>query len=67
MIPTENNLPIRFIDMDNNVYDGLFIQKENLFFIGFEESGDFLFSFQVKAWEKLSDEYIKSKGYDKLM
>jgi hypothetical protein len=47
--PTENN------NANNLEFDGIYIKSEDMFFIGFEETGDFLFSSQVAFW-KLCDE-----------
>jgi hypothetical protein len=34
---------------------GLFIEKEDMFFVGFEEQGDFLFSQEVEFWKDYCD------------
>jgi hypothetical protein len=34
---------------------GLFIEKEDMFFVGFEEQGDFLFSREVEFWKDYCD------------
>jgi hypothetical protein len=40
---------------DNVVYAGVYVASEKMFYIGFEESGDFLFSFDVKRWIKMNE------------
>jgi hypothetical protein len=35
---------------DNITYTGMYIEKEDMFFIGEENEGDFLFSSQVLFW-----------------
>jgi len=40
-------------DTDDITYEGMYIQKEDMFFIGNGETGDFLFSFQVSFWKTI--------------
>ena len=40
-------------DIDDITYEGVYIEKEDMFFIGFGEDGDFLFSFQVSFWKSI--------------
>lgn len=61
----KKEVAVRFIDMDNVSHEGIFIPNENMFFIGFGESGKFKYTFEVKFWEYLSDDYIKTNGIDK--
>ncbi len=49
----KDNQKVRFTDFNGKTYDGLYIQSEDMFFIGFEESGDFLFRLQVKSWKEI--------------
>lgn len=46
---------VRFTDSDNFEHTGIFLADENMFFIGYEDSGDFRFPFQIKHWENLDD------------
>lgn len=55
-------VPVRFTDESNETFEGLFIPKELLFYIGFDEGGSFRFPFEIISWEELSDEYIKENG-----
>ena len=52
----ENEVKVSFVDLDNQYHEGIFIPKENIFFIGFGESGSFKFPFELKSWKYLSVE-----------
>ena len=41
---------VRFIDNNGSEHLGIFIQSEDMFFIGFDEFGDFRFTYEVYAW-----------------
>jgi hypothetical protein len=53
-LPQENR-PLKFTDEYGYVWEGLYIKKEDMFFIGFEDIGDFRFSFQVTEWEYIDE------------
>jgi hypothetical protein len=40
-------------DVDDITYEGIYIKSEDMFFIGFEDEGDFLFSFGVSFWKTI--------------
>jgi hypothetical protein len=40
-------------DIDDITYEGVYLLSEDMFFIGNEETGDFLFSFQVSFWKNI--------------
>lgn len=40
-------------DIDDITYEGFYIKSEDMFFIGFEDKGDFLFSFSVSFWKTI--------------
>ena len=54
--------PIIFIDEDDNRHEGLFIPKEEIFYIGFDDVGEFKFKFQAFSWIEMTDEYVKEKN-----
>jgi len=49
-LPTPNT-PIRFKDKKEKWHNGVYLKEEDMFFIGFEDSGDFRFQFEVLDWE----------------
>lgn len=49
-LPQENK-PLQFRDTYGNLWEGTYIKEEDMFFIGFEDGGDFRYSFQVTEWE----------------
>ena len=49
----KDNSKVRFTDDQNREYDGRFIEDENMFYIGFEDRGDFRYSFEVIEWNYL--------------
>jgi len=53
-LPQENR-PLKFTDHYGYVWEGTYIKKEDMFFIGFEDNGDFIFSFQVTEWEYIDE------------
>jgi hypothetical protein len=44
---------VSFTGEDGESYEGMFIDSEDMFFIGFEDSGDFLYASQVESWKPL--------------
>jgi hypothetical protein len=51
----KDNSKVHFTDDQNREYDGRFIEDENMFFIGFEDTGDFRHSFEIIDWHYLDD------------
>ena len=51
-VPNEK-VPIKFRNSDGDWLDGMYIKSEQMFFLGFEESGDFLFHSDVTDWNYL--------------
>ena len=51
----KDNQHISFKDKKGNEHEGIFIEDENMFFIGFEETGDFLYFAEVVSWKPLED------------
>ena len=47
--PTENN------NANNLEFDGVYIKSEDMFFIGFENEGDFYFSNRVAFWKQYNE------------
>jgi len=47
--PEDNEL-VTFTLNNGIEHDGIFILKENMFFVGFESKGDFAYSWQVNSW-----------------
>jgi hypothetical protein len=66
-LPSEGVIAVTFTDKCDNIFEGLYIAKENIFFIGFADNGSFRFAFEIKSWKKLSKKYCKEKGIDKLI
>ena len=66
-LPSTGVIAVTFTDKNDNTFEGLYIAKEDMFFIGFSESGSFRFRFEIKSWKKLSKKYCKEKGIDKLL
>jgi len=67
-VPNEK-VPIKFRNSDGDWLDGLYIKSEQMFFLGFEKSGEFLFHSDVTDWNylkpiEMTDE-AKSYIYDK--
>jgi hypothetical protein len=52
-LPNEEE-PLRFKVTDKS-YVGFYIASEEMFFIGFEESGDFKWQWEVTDWEYLKE------------
>jgi hypothetical protein len=52
--PAELQLVAFYATKDFNlpptIYEGVYIEKEDLFFIGFADSGDFFFSRSIHRW-----------------
>ena len=51
----KDNSKVHFIDDQNREYDGRFIKDENMFYIGFEDRGDFRYSFEIIDWKYIND------------
>tara|TARA_Y100000385_G_scaffold87647_1_gene90255 strand:+ start:121 stop:435 length:315 start_codon:yes stop_codon:yes gene_type:complete len=51
-VPNEK-VPIKFRNSDGDWLDGVYIKSEQMFFLGFETSGDFLFHSDVTDWNYL--------------
>jgi hypothetical protein len=47
---------IHFTDNEGREYDGIFFKDEDMFYIGFEEKGDFRYIFEVVQWNYLDGE-----------
>jgi len=50
---------IHFTDNEGREYDGIFFEDEDMFYIGFKETGDFRYIFEVVQWN-----YIDGKNDD---
>jgi hypothetical protein len=44
---------IHFTDDEGREYDGSYIESDNMFFIGFEDKGDFRYGFEITEWHYL--------------
>ena len=56
-LPTTDNAKIWFIEKENNIrYEGLWVEAEQMFFIGFEEKGYFRFKHEISKWGYLNNE-----------
>ena len=51
----KDNSKVHFTDDQNREYYGRFIEDENMFFIGFEDRGDFRYSFEIIDWKYIND------------
>tara|TARA_Y100000389_G_scaffold67621_1_gene64018 strand:+ start:122 stop:499 length:378 start_codon:yes stop_codon:yes gene_type:complete len=60
-VPNEKQ-PIRFRNTDGDWLDGVYIKEEKMFFLGFEESGEFLFHSDVTNWKYMSQEDMSQEG-----
>jgi len=49
-LPLEK-LPIIFETLDGVVHRGTYLPEEQMFFIGFDENGEFRFVWEVQSWE----------------
>jgi len=52
-IRPKDNQKVSFTDGDGETFEGIFIADEDMFFIGFEETGDFLYASQIESWKPL--------------
>jgi len=50
LILPKDGSKISFVDLERNKFDGTYVRSEELFFKGFEETGDFLHKCDVKSW-----------------
>jgi hypothetical protein len=66
-LPSTGVIAVTFTDKNDNSFEGLYIAKENMFFIGFAESGSFRFAFEIKSWKKISKKECKKRGIDNLL
>lgn len=56
-LPNTDNAKIWFIEKENNIrYEGLWVEAEQMFFIGFEEKGYFRFKHEISKWGYLNNE-----------
>jgi hypothetical protein len=56
-LPDIDNAKIWFIEKENNIrYEGLWVEAEQMFFIGFEEKGYFRFKHEISKWGYLNNE-----------
>lgn len=46
-----DNQKVIFTDLDGKKHEGTYIESENIFCIGFSESCDFLFAWQIESWK----------------
>lgn len=62
-IKPKDNQKIRFSVKDNDlILEGLYIESENMFFVGFEnESDEFYFSWQIEKWCVLEEPKVQNK------
>lgn len=49
----QDNQKVLFTDEEGNEHEGLYIEDEDMFFIGFDDTGDFLYAMQVQSWKPL--------------
>jgi hypothetical protein len=54
VIKPEEDRKIEFVDIYGNTYKGLYIKSDDMFFIGFGLTGDFMYSYEIHNWK-----YIK--------
>lgn len=64
-IKPQDNQKIRFKTyVSAQIYEGLFIEKEDMFFVGFgDKSDDFFFSFQIEKWQQLDESKTEHLDY----
>jgi hypothetical protein len=56
-LPDTDNAKIWFIENENNIrYEGLWVEAEQMFFIGFEQKGYFRFKHEISKWGYLNNE-----------
>ena len=60
-VPKEKQ-PLLFKNTDGDWLEGVYISQEKMFFLGFEESGEFLFHSDVIDWKYMSQEDMSQKG-----
>jgi hypothetical protein len=49
--PSPNDAKVWFFEKrTKEYYEGLWIEAEDMFYIGFEDQGSFLYSFEVSEW-----------------
>jgi hypothetical protein len=54
--PTPDNARIWFIDKETNErFEGLWIEVESMFYIGFEDRGYFRFAHEISKWGYLDE------------
>lgn len=51
VIKPQEDRKIEFVDIYGNTYKGLYIKDEDMFFIGFGLTGDFMFSYEIHNWK----------------
>jgi len=56
-LPAQNDAKVWFTDDENGEHIGIWIEPENMFYIGFANSGDFRYKFEVKAWGYLPEDF----------
>ena len=49
----KDNQKVSFTDENGESYEGSYIADEDMFLIGFDVTGDFLFAMQVESWKPL--------------
>lgn len=55
VIKPKDEQKVLFKTTDNKELAGIFIEAEDMFFVGFQDSGDFYYSFDVEFWRVLTD------------
>mgnify|MGYP000553993949 CR=1 FL=1 len=51
VIKPDENRKIEFTDIYGNTFKGLYIKDEDMFFIGFGLTGDFVYSSDIHNWK----------------
>jgi len=51
VIKPEEDRKIEFTDIYGNTFKGLYIKDEDMFFIGFGLTGDFVYSYEIHNWK----------------
>tara|TARA_Y100001937_G_C7116082_1_gene330186 strand:- start:1447 stop:1827 length:381 start_codon:yes stop_codon:yes gene_type:complete len=60
-VPKERK-PIQFRNTDGDWLEGVYIEAEQMFYLGYEESGEFLFHCDVTDWEYISEKDMSQEG-----
>ena len=49
----KDNQRVSFTDDNGEKHEGIYIEDEDMFFIGFDDTGDFIFASQIDSWTPL--------------